>query len=189
MNRLLLSVSERGIRIALLAISTLILIICLTMLFQLQKQPKIAFVKSEEIVYGYVGMKEAHEKFQKKVEQWEANQKVLEKDFQTALLNYEKLANTFSADEKRKEESDMMAMQQNLERYANNIGDLIKQEDVKMTQGVLTQINSFIRDYALEHGYDLILGTTDSGNLLYGNQGLDITDVLLKELNDHYLAN
>ena len=48
------------------------------------------------------------------------------------------------------------------------------------------QIDAFIKIYAKENGFDLIVGTTSSGNVLYGADGIDVTEELLKALNEQY---
>lgn len=55
-----------------------------------------------------------------------------------------------------------------------------------LVQGVLNQINDFIKKYSEEHNYTLVFGTTDDGNLLFGNKSVDITEDVLDELNNEY---
>lgn len=55
-----------------------------------------------------------------------------------------------------------------------------------LVQGVLNQINDFIKKYSEKHHYTLVFGTTNDGNLLFGNKGVDITEGVLEELNTEY---
>lgn len=57
-----------------------------------------------------------------------------------------------------------------------------------LVQGVLNQINDYIKKYAEENNYTLILGTTNDGNLLFGNKGIDVTEDILTELNNEYVG-
>ena len=50
----------------------------------------------------------------------------------------------------------------------------------------MSQINSFVKQYAEQEGYDIILGTTQSGSLLYANNALDITEEIVEALNQYY---
>ena len=74
----------------------------------------------------------------------------------------------------------------NLQQYSKRIEQLMQGEDAQMTEEVLGQINGFVETYGRENGYDLILGTTQTGNLLYGREALDITEELLEALNRDY---
>ena len=149
-------------------------------------QPKIAFVRSQELVYGYLGMQEAHNKYTEKMQQWQANKQTLESEYQTVLTKYQEEAPKLSEDEKAQRENYLKKLQANIENYRHSINELTKEEDANMTQAVLNQINSFIEDYGKRHGYDIILGTTLSGNILYGDQALDITEHVLDALNRAY---
>jgi len=43
-----------------------------------------------------------------------------------------------------------------------------------------------LEQYGKDNGYDLLLGTTDGGNVLYGTPALDITQEVLDALNETY---
>ena len=55
-----------------------------------------------------------------------------------------------------------------------------------MMEGVLNQVNSFVQDYGRKKGYDVIFGTTLSGNILYGKEVIDITNEVVEGLNQTY---
>lgn len=136
-------------------------------------QPKIAYVRSEILVNEYAGMKEASELWQRNQLQWQVNLDTLRADYRK-----KEKANA------PKEELQLLA--QNIQQYTSATEQMAMEEDRKKTEGVLEQINVFVEQCGEEHGYDLILGTTASGNILYGKPGIDITEKLLAALNQHY---
>jgi Skp family chaperone for outer membrane proteins len=80
-------------------------------------------------------------------------------------------------------------------RYPNsNMSDTLAQKasaeilnsNQTLVQGVLNQINDFIKKYSEDHGYTFVFGTTNDGTLLFGNKGVDITEDVLEELNTEY---
>lgn len=149
-------------------------------------QPKIAYVKSQDLVYGYVGMQEAHEKLKAKKISWEANVDTLENRFRRAITNYQTNTLNYSAEQKIQVENRLRQQEQQLMAYKQTIADKTKEEDEKLTKGVLNQINSFVEAYGEKNGYDLIIGTTNSGNLLYGKITYDKTNEILEQLNKNY---
>lgn len=179
-------------RPAILASAFLLSILSITIailnVFGLLGQPKIGFVRSQELVYGYSGMKEAHNKYLEKVQQWQTNKQTLESDYQKTLSKYKEDAPKLSEKEKAQRESSLKQLRENFENYTISINKMTKEEDEKMTQAVLNQINSFVQDYGEKHGYDIILGTKLSGNVLFGNKALDVTDKVLSALNKAYLG-
>ena len=60
------------------------------------------------------------------------------------------------------------------------------EEEEKLLKGVLNQVNAFVEEYAAEEGFDLVLGTTLSGSILYGTTGIDITEQVLQAMNQQY---
>lgn len=83
----------------------------------------------------------------------------------------------------------LRAQENNVVQYNEAVTSKYKEEEDKMLQGVLNQVNSFVEKYGKEKGYDIILGTTLSGSMLYGENTMDITDEVLAELNKNYQNN
>ena len=57
----------------------------------------------------------------------------------------------------------------------------------ELLQGALNQINEFVAQYAEANSYDVVLGTTAGGNVLYGAEYVDITDEVIEGLNASYI--
>ena len=47
-------------------------------------------------------------------------------------------------------------------------------------------MKDFVAEYGEENGYTYIFGSNESANIMYAKEGLDITDEILKELNESY---
>jgi outer membrane protein len=147
---------------------------------------RIAYVRSSELVYGYLGMKDAHSKYEIQTGAWQANIDTLKAEYQNDLNAFTSELERLSNPEKTSREKILKEKQQSLIGYAQSIDKKAQEEDKKMTDGVLNQINSFVSDYGKDKGYDIILGTTESGSLMYGNDGIDITKEVLESLNRSY---
>lgn len=150
------------------------------------QKKKVAYVRSTDLVYGYLGMKEAQAEYQKKSQMWTMNIDTLQKDYQLGFSRYTAEVSRLNPAQKAERERLLSEQQKNIMTYTKAVNEQAKMEDEKITKGVLNQINSFVEEYGQENGYDIILGTTDSGNLLYGKESMDITDIVLKELNISY---
>ena len=86
---------------------------------------------------------------------------------------------------KEKELTERAARLQNLEgELAQQVAEKTMQESEKMTKAVY----AFIREYnAQNQQFDLILSKSFSSSpILYGNEGMDITDEIVKGLNEEY---
>lgn len=162
------------------------LAVSLTLFLESQSQDGIAYVRSSELVYGYIGMKEAHNRYKEKAEIWQANVDTLQHDYQISMKRYTNQIASLSEAERKEGQRILMLQQENLLNYSKAINQKAKEEDEKITGAVLNQINSFVEEYGREHGYEVILGTTSAGNLLYGDEAIDITEEVLADLNRIY---
>lgn len=150
---------------------------------------RLGYVRSGEILSRYLGMKEAQNIFESKKQQWQADIDTLQADYRKALQSYNVEFASYSDDERTKREEFLQKQEENLRRYSYTIADKSKDEEEKIMQGVLNQINTAAQEYGKEKGFDLIFGTTGSGSLLYGDEAIDITDELLVRLNKSYNPN
>ncbi|MCB0428701.1 MAG: OmpH family outer membrane protein [Flavobacteriales bacterium] len=173
--------------------STLITLILLAVLlntglglYNIWKQPHIAYVRSADLVYEFEGMKEAQKKFEAQSKSWDTNIETLKSELQASIDGYKANLKKMSAGEKTAEEEKITLQQQNLTRYMKSIEQKREDADNEMTQAVLNQINSFVEEFGQNKGFDMILGTTTSGNLLYAKDAIDITDEVLAALNKSY---
>lgn len=147
---------------------------------------KVGYVKSQDLIYGYAGTKDIQNKFNLKVQIYEAQLDTLKSDYQYALSNYQKNLPDLSDAEKAEREQLLIHQEQNIRSYQAELENKIKAEEQQMMEGVLNQINSFIERYAKDNNLSIVLGTTTQGNILYGNEAMDITEDLLNKLNEQY---
>lgn len=155
-------------------------------LYKSMNQKKIAFIRSSELIYSYEGMKESQQLFQSKKTKYQANVDTLRLELERAFNRYTKEVVTLKDKDKNERRELLKVQEQNYHRYAQSIKENEQKEETQMTEGVLNQVNSFIEQYSKEHRYDIVLGTTNSGSLLYANDVMDITKEVLEALNANY---
>jgi outer membrane protein len=149
-------------------------------------QPRLAYVRSDDLIEKYSGTIDVRSAFEKKKGVMIANVDSLKSSFEQNRANYlQNMANLPMTLRKSREEA-LLRQQDQITQYSNAVQAQIEQEDVRGMEGVLNQINSFIEKYSIENGYDIMLGTTLSGSLLYGNKGMDVTDDILLKINAEY---
>lgn len=147
---------------------------------------KVGYVRTTELVYGYSGTNEAHQVYERKRQNWQGMLDSLSAEYQKALAVYTSDRASLSTSARQEREKWLEQQHRNLEGQRADFEGRIRDEDQRMTQGVLNQINSMGQQYGRENGFDLILSTTQSGSILYGDDALDITKPLLEMLNRNY---
>ena len=76
--------------------------------------------------------------------------------------------------------------QQQISSYQQAIQKQIQEEDKKATQTVINDINDYVKEYGKKKGYKIIFGASGSGNIMYADEGTDLTEKILEGLNNEF---
>ena len=131
----------------------------------------IAYVNPNKLLQGYHGATAQHEIFTAKAKVWQQRVDSLGTELQA-------LSAAPAATRAGKE--------QQLLRYRDVVQQQAQQENERLTKAMLQEINVFLKQYGKKKGYTFILGATDTGNIVYAAEGTDISEDVLKELNEQY---
>ncbi len=167
----------------------LVLICCLAcsfLLYEAKSVPKIAYVRNLELVYGYNGMKQAHDQYKAQTDLWQANIDTLNQVYKQKLDLYKKNAETWSSKEKNDNMDELKRLEADIQKYTTVVRKQAEEKDIKITESILSQITSFVETYAKENGYDIILGAQGDGSVMYGEKYYDITEDVLHALNKEH---
>lgn len=172
-------------------ISTLVIVLVIAVgyLFyntQLQKE-KIVYIDINVLMAEYEGMKDATKEFEEKSQIWQANVDSLIVDFQNELKVYEKERSKMTKKENELKQELLRNKQQQVGNYQQAIQKQSADEDAKLTQEVVNEVNAYIKTYGKKHHYKMIIGANSSGNMLYAQDGVDITQDVLEGLNKEYV--
>jgi outer membrane protein len=182
-----LTTSAKQPKYFILAYHSAIVLSVLFLLFNhIFKNEKIAYVDSAKIFNEYKGSAEAKKAFQSNTRVWQANMDSLTSEVKTAIQKYEKSLATMSPKEQDLAKQLIQVKRKQLADYQRGIQDNAKQEEGKLTQSVVSQINAFLTAYGKKHNYKLILIANQSGTIAYAREGLDITSTVIEELNNEY---
>jgi outer membrane protein len=108
--------------------------------------------------------------------------------FQREVADYQKSANTMSANEKSMTESRLQRENQEFQQYQQNAGAQLQNETAQETKKLYDKVYAFAKQYAKDNGYKVVLtfqpGSTTG--LLYADPSLEVTNDFIKKLNDAY---
>lgn len=140
---------------------------------------KMAYVDLAVVFDGYEKTKNYDVKLEssRKAEQEKIDKKVEEiKTLQDKLP-------LLSEGEKKTKQEEVDKLARDLQEYQRNTEtNLVKERNDKL-EDVLKDIQKIVEEVAKQEKYDLIV---NERALLYGNDKLDISDVILKKLNEKY---
>ena len=106
---------------------------------------------------------------------------------QREIAEYQRSANTLSADQRSSTEQRLSREGQDFQAYKQNAGAQLQTDVTAEQTKFFDKVSDFVKQYAKEKGYKMVL-TYQKGNatLLYGDASLDVTADVVKRLNDAY---
>lgn len=158
-----------------------IAIIALTIVVS-TKSEKVAYIDTGKLLEQSKEMQTLKKQLEKDKAAINGNIDTLTAEFQNALKEYERSQAKMTIKEKQLSQELLRSKQQQLVQYQQAIQQKAQGEEQKRTQEILTGINAKIKEYGEQKGYKLILATA-GGNIAYGDKGADITEEIVKMIN------
>ncbi len=167
-------------------IAIIALLVAISSFFYLQSSSNMVFVDVNKLVEGYKRTKIVKAEFEKKAAAMKANVDSLLGGWQNELKAYEKERNSLSKKELELKQELLGNKQQQISSYQQAIQKQLQEEDKKVTQTVVNDINDFVKAYGKKKGYKIIFGAVGNGNIMYGEEVSDLTDKVLEQLNAEF---
>lgn len=147
---------------------------------------KIGFVDNSVLMDNYQERKDVESRFQSKSEAYAKKRDSISQAFQLEAQALQTKTNGMS--EKKAQEEYAL-----LQQKGQFIGQQLQQEEQQLQlQGqmeidsLVSKVKKEIDAYGKANGYSYILGKGDGGSVLYGKEANDLTQEILKLLNDKY---
>ena len=163
-----------------------ILISVFSFFYSQQSSSELVYVDVNKLLDGYNRTKLVKAEYEEKAKVLNANVDSLMTDWQKELKLYEKERSSMSKKELELKQQILSNKQQQLNTYQQAIQKQIAEEDQKSTQTVINDINDYIEEYGKKNNYKLIFGASGSGNIMYADEISDLTDEILKGLNEDF---
>ncbi len=169
-----------------------VVVVCVALTFSMyavykvQRNPRIAYVRNAVFAEQYEGMRDARKLLEQKLKEWEDNVDTLEARYMRSLDQYNKSYASLSLSEREELKKSIDRQDHELQQYVAAVEKKAMEENQRKLQGLTDQVNLFIKRYAERHGYELILGVSGNGNIVYGAEAIDLTDQILEALNREY---
>jgi outer membrane protein len=143
---------------------------------------KIGFVDQRKAVFSSHEGKDAEKKFGEIVEaRWE-KLRPRRDDLQRLREEYEKQKYVLSEDALQERQIDIMKRQRELERDSKELEEDLQIEQVKLLQPIQKKLQDLVAQIGKEQGLTLIIDK-NAPSLLYFDDSLDVTDLLIEKLN------
>lgn len=150
------------------------------------QQDKIGFIDNVELMDGYQEKIDIEGRYKSRADVLGKKRDSLSQAFQIEVQQFQTKAQTMSQ-KKAQEEYGM------IQQRGQFMGQQLQQEEQQLqTEGqtemdsVVSKVKKEIEAYGKANGYTYILGGGEGGSVLYGAEAKDLTEEVLKILNDKY---
>ncbi|HTD40642.1 MAG TPA: OmpH family outer membrane protein [Mucilaginibacter sp.] len=147
----------------------------------------IVYVNQDSLLSKYDYFKDMSKRLEDKGKSAQSDVGSRQQALQREAAEYQKSANTLSADQRATTEQRLQREGQEFQQYQQNAAAQFQNEQADEQKKLYEKVAAFIKDYAKEKGYKMVL-TFQKGNttMWYGDPGLDVTADVVKRLNDAY---
>lgn len=151
-------------------------------------QLKIAYVNTDTLMAKYQYAIDLNNQLKAYQQQQENSYKQQMTQFQNDYQKYLKEGPDMTLSQQRAKEEELQKRMQRLQSLEGELALKIQEKTLKESETMTRAVYAFIREYNKDNQqFDLILAKSFSSSpILYGNEGMDITNEIVEGLNKEY---
>jgi outer membrane protein len=150
------------------------------------QEGKIGYVDSMRLRTEFKEFTDAQTEFDKDVEAWQEELDQMQKNVIDSLVaDSAKYSLVLSEPQKKEKNEYLKSKRQEYQKLVNDIfgpGGRAEQRNAELTKPILDKINQVLEKIATEENFIMIFDSVN-GNIAYAKENLDLTDLVLEELN------
>lgn len=147
---------------------------------------KIAYINSDTVLKYYEYLKVNKDKLESKTKKMTDDYRNRVMSLQNEIQAYQRNVSSMTLGQARSAEEDLGKKQQNLQMYEQSLQQQLMQEEQKLNKELYDRITAFLKGYGKDNGLQVVLKYDQSSDVLYGGEPLDISQDVIKGLNEQY---
>jgi outer membrane protein len=153
-----------------------------------QTASRIVYVNTDTLLNNYLYYKDVVKEFENKRFALENDLQKRSASFQNevALFQRRVQAGGMSEDQAKGTQAVLQKKEQDIMQFRDNAAGNLQGEQTKKTEELLNNITVYLKKYNKADKFDMVIGYSKGGGVLYAKEDLDITQEVLKGLNDEY---
>ncbi len=147
----------------------------------------IVYVNSDSLLEKYDYYKKIKSGLEEKTKSMQIDAEQKQNRFMQEVQAYEKNSFNLTPAEKKTTEERLGKEKQQIQAFQQSLSQQLQQESQEQNDKLYSKIKAFLDAYAKSNHYKLILGYSNKGGaLLYAEPGMEITNSVIKGLNESY---
>ncbi len=153
-----------------------------------QTSSRIVYVNTDTLLNNYLYYKDVVKEFENKRFALENDLQKRSQSFQNEVALFQRRiqAGGISEDQAKGTQAVLQKKEQDIMLFRDNAAGNLQQEQAKKTDELLSNITVYLKKFNSGDKYDMVIGYSKGGGVLYAKEDLDITAQVLKGLNEEY---
>ncbi len=152
----------------------------------MHKAPKIGYAETSVLLSEFSEAIKARKQFEVAQKEWDKNLKLINDSMMVAMNHIKSDFDKASPKEKEALDQNLKKWNANLNRYSQAVKKQSEEKEAELMTPVISNMNTYLKVWGEQHGYDMIFGTLSGGNILQANLAFNVTSKFLQDLNEHY---
>lgn len=147
---------------------------------------KTAYVDTTKLLDDYTESKDIEAKYKAKSEEMGKELEAEVTRFRSEAADFQKNAQAYGQQWAQKKGAELQRKEQELSYAQEAMMRQLQTESGKEMDSMVKDVKKFVKDFGKKNGYNYIYGTGENASILYGKEEYDITNDIVKQLNDIY---
>ena len=169
-------------RVILLFCSIAMLVAVAAIVLTLNKTPSIGYVDNYKLFEGFNKKKELEKQFDAVKQKQKEALDSLNVEIEMQKRRFERSKGSEASEIRNGLELSLTRYQKMLESFEN--GNARTSKDYN--EQIWKEINAGVKEFGKKSGYDILLGTSGTGSLMYAGDKFEVTEGALKYINQKY---
>ncbi|WP_341228141.1 OmpH family outer membrane protein [uncultured Arcticibacterium sp.] len=153
-----------------------------------QTSGRIVYVNTDTLLNNYELYKDVVNEFQNKQFALENELKKKSESFQNEVALFQRRIQAGGMTQQQAEttQQQLQKKEQDILLYRDNAAGGLAEDQAKQTDEILSNIQAYLEKFNADDRYDMVIGFSKGGGVLYAKNNLEITSEVLEGLNKEY---
>jgi len=147
---------------------------------------KVAYINSDTVLKYYEFLKVNRKQLEDRSSQMEQDLRNRMTGLQNEIAAYQRNVSSMTLGQVKATEEDLGKKQQNLQLYQQSLGQRLAEEEAKLNRELYERITTYLKEYGAEKGLQVVLKFDPTSDVLFAGEALDISQDVIKGLNEAY---
>jgi outer membrane protein len=147
---------------------------------------QIAYINTDSVLKYYDYLKASRQQLEEKTKKMDQDYRNRAQGLQNEFTAYQRNVNSMTLGQVRAAEEDLTKKQQNLQLYQQTLAQQVMEEENRINRELYQRVTDFLNTYGKNNGLQVVLKYDPTSDVLHVSDALDITQDVIKGLNDSY---